>query len=310
MNEIQQIIEDIKALKIQGATNVAKACLEGIKIFANSYQGKNPEEFINEIKVIAWKLANARPTEPLARNLVRDVLSKIPENQSLDYIRDTIIEDAIMTVYQILERAKAEIVRNGTDLLIESDALLTHCHSSTAEQILENVFRRAPKLKVYATETRPLFQGHITVQHLLEKGIETVMIVDSAAPMFILSEKQPDVDAVIIGCDEIMEDGGVINKIGSLQIALACDYGEKPLYVATTLLKLDLSVKKSVPQIEFRSGKEVWQDAPEDLTVINPAFELIPQSLITGLITEGGIIIPQEVEKTAEEIYPWLRIGK
>lgn len=308
MSQVQQIIEDIKDLKVQGATNVAKVCLDGIRVFSDSYEGSGTDEFINEVKVIAWKLASARPTEPLARNLVRFVLSHLSSNQSIQQIQEVVLEDAIMTAYQMLEEAKKQIVQNGVELITDVDALLTHCHSSTVENIIIGINKKIPDLKVYATETRPRMQGRITAKNLLSAGIEVTMVVDSASSMFITSKEEPDVDAVIIGCDEVTQQGGAINKIGSLDIALACQYDGDPLYVATTLLKLDTFVKSETPRIEYRSAKEIWEHAPEGLRIINPAFELVPPSLITGFITEAGVIVPTEIEKVAKEIYKWMKV--
>lgn len=307
MNQVEQIIENIKNLEVQGATNVAKACLEGMKVFANTYEGNSVEEFINELKVVSWKLASARPTEPLARNLARYVLGNV-SHTSVDDIRDVQLDDLILSAYQMLESAKKNIVTNGVNLLKNDvDAILTHCHSSTATGIIKGVHDFVPKLKVYSTETRPLFQGRITSKELLAAGVDTTMIVDSASSMFIISDKQPDVDSVIIGCDEITIAGDAINKIGSLDIALACKYKGTPLYVATTLLKLDLSDEDFRPTIETRSAKEVWDDAPEGLTIINPAFEKVPCSLIAGFITEFGLVLPTNVKSTTEEKYPWVK---
>ena len=307
MSQMQQVIEDIKTLKVQGATNVAKACLDGIHVFSDSYEGSNTDEFINEIKVIAWKLASARPTEPLARNLVRFVLSYLSPDQSIQQIQEVVLEDAIMTAHQMLAEAKKQIVQNGVDLITDVDALLTHCHSSTAENIIIGVNKRIPNLKVYATETRPRMQGRITAANLLNAGVDVTVVVDSASSMFITSKEDPDVDAVIIGCDEITPEGGAINKIGSLNVALACQYDGDPLYVATTLLKLDTFIKSETPRIEYRSAKEIWEQAPAGLRIINPAFELVPPPLITGFITEAGVIVPTEVEKVAKETYEWMR---
>jgi len=306
MGKIDQLIEDIKTLKVQGATNVARASLDGMKIFVNEYEGTNLDEFLNELKTVSWKFASARPTEPLARNLVRFVLSKIEGEKEIDYIRNTALEDAIMEGYQLLDNARSKIIENGVELLSDVDALYTHCHSSTVEDIIKKLHDNIPALKVFASETRPLYQGRITVKNLLSAGIDTTMVVDSASSMFILSDRHPDVDAVVLGCDEIVSDGSFVNKIGTLDIALACQYGGKPLYVATTVLKLDPTTESQHSVIEYRSAQEIWEAAPEGLTIINPAFDIVPASLVTGYITEIGVLLPQELNRESMEYYKWL----
>lgn len=306
MNKIEEIISDIKDLKIQGATNIAKACLEGMQVFSDMYEGTDSEEFLNELKTVSWKMANARINEPLARNLVRYVLFNLKRDSSLAQIRDYDLGDVIMSAYQLLDDAKNKIVNNGVQLLEGIDGILTHCHSSTAENIIIELDRHS-RLKVYSTETRPLFQGRITATHLVEAGVDTTMVVDSASSAFILSKKQPDIDAVIIGCDEIGEDGGIVNKVGTLDIALACQFSGKPLYVATTLLKYDSSGDITSPEIELRDAKEIWEDAPSGLNMINPAFDYVPGQLVTGFITEAGTLLPAEIDNMIREIYSWVQ---
>jgi methylthioribose-1-phosphate isomerase len=133
--------------------------------------------------------------------------------------------------------------------------------------------------------------------------MKITMVVDSSAP-FILDRNDPfglDIDAVIIGCDAIKLNGDIINKVGSYSIARAAYDNKIPVYIAGNLLKTDIH---DTIQIETRSGTEVWPDRPEGIDIINFAFDQVPAKFLTGIITEFGIIKPNEVEDVVKKEYP------
>ncbi len=156
------------------------------------------------------------------------------------------------------------------------------------------------------TESRPRMQGRITAKNLVDAGIKTTMIVDSAAESFIINRGNVPIDVVFMGCDQIVKGGHVINKIGSWGIGIAAHYADKPLYVVTPLLKIDEKSYANGVEIEVREDSEIWPDAPRELEIYNPAFEIVDNVLITGFITEFGITKPSEIDALAKEKYPWL----
>jgi len=132
------------------------------------------------------------------------------------------------------------------------------------------------------------------------------MITDSAADSFIINRGNVSVDAIFIGCDQIVKGGHAINKIGSWSIAMSAHYADKPLYVITPLLKIDESSYIGNIEIEVREDSEIWPDAPKALEIYNPAFEIVDNVLITGFVTEFGIVKPKEVDTVVKEKYPWI----
>ena len=112
-------------------------------------------------------------------------------------------------------------------------------------------------------------------------------------------------DCVIIGCDAIKLDGGVINKVGSYSIGLSALFANVPVYIAGNLLKIDT---KNRIQIEQRHAHEIWEDAPDGMDFLNFAFDKIPPKFITGIITEFGIIRPRDIRSTVEKNYPWMKL--
>ncbi|KKP65508.1 MAG: Methylthioribose-1-phosphate isomerase, partial [candidate division WS6 bacterium GW2011_GWE1_34_7] len=129
---------------------------------------------------------------------------------------------------------------------------------------------------------------------------------DSAAESFIIGRGSVPIDAVFIGCDQITLDGYCINKIGSWGIGMAAYYTSKPLYVVSPLLKVDPKMKVQDISIEIREDDELWGDAPKELKMFNPAFEIVDAKLITGFMTEFGIIKPSEIHDIIKAKYTWL----
>lgn len=308
---VEQIERDIRSVAIQGATNVAIATFQGIKLFLKLYNGvADREEFIKQVKMVGEGLANARPNEPLAKNGVKYVFYHLtiryPNVSKVDEIInaiDTLADEFL----EIIKVAKDKIVVNSASVMTEVDEILTHCHSSTAERVIAGQNeRRDGKLKVVCTETRPLFQGRITAKNLLDAGVDTTMIADSAVESFIIGRGSFGIDVILVGADEITMDGHAVNKIGSWGVALASYYASKPIYVVSSILKTDVSTMEDMPKIEMRAAKEIWPDAPADLKLVNPSFDLIDNKLITGFITEVGVIKPEEISATIKGRYEWL----
>ncbi len=314
--KVQQIIRDIESIKIQGATNVAESCFEGIKIYIEEYDEQDGGDtsidvFMADVEKMGVLLANARPNEPLARNGIKYLLNmfkiKHPNVEDREEARRFLIE--IMNEFlALLEDAKRKIIEKGVEKFGGYKGILTHCHSSTVENLCKGIddANGPAGFSAVATETRPRFQGRITAKNLLKANVDVKMIVDSAITSFLVGEWEVPIDAVWIGCDEIMVTGETVNKVGSYAVALAAYHASKPIYVVGSILKLNPATVYDRPEIELRDSKEVWAEAPEGLKIINPAFEIVPAELITGFVTEAGILKPDEVERKAGELYEWI----
>jgi len=156
--------------------------------------------------------------------------------------------------------------------------------------------------KVICTETRPAFQGRITAKEMVELGVETTFIVDSAARSFM-----GNVSLVLVGADAITSEGNVVNKIGTSTIAVLANEARKPFYVVSELLKFDPeTLYGGLEKIEQRNPKEVWDQAPEKLIVRNPAFDVTPRKYIHGFICEEGVVVPQSIVEVMHRSYPWV----
>ena len=201
-----------------------------------------------------------------------------------------------------LEASREQIAEIGAKRIRDGSVVFTHCHSSTVTRLLAKAKADGKNFKVICTETRPAFQGRITAKELVDLGIETTFIVDSAARTFM-----GNVDVVIVGADAITSEGNVVNKIGSSGIAVLAHEARVPFYVVSELLKFDPeTLSGECEKIEQRNPAEVWSEAPQKLIVRNPAFDVTPNRYIHGLICEEGIIAPQSIVEVMRRKYPWV----
>lgn len=310
--EVEQIQKDIVDLKVQGATNVAISTFEGMKLFLKSKWGNDSiKDLVKSCMEVGEYLANARGNEPLARNGILFINGK-SKHLFMERINVREAQKRMLSLVDeyldLISISKKSIVQKNVDKLVSFENVLTHCHSSTAVSLLKGIARKKKKdaFGVVCTETRPRFQGRITAKSLVDARIETILIADGAAESFAIGRGCTPIDAVFMGCDQFTRDGYMVNKIGSWGIAMATHYASKPMYVVTSLLKMDPTISASEIEIEVREDKELWGDAPKGLDMFNPAFEIVDKSLITGYVTEEGILKPKELESVARAKYSWL----
>ena len=293
MDIIEKTAKDIKDLKIQGATNIA---LTSLKVLKKDWREKKYQE-IKILKGKIEKLKLARSTEPLLFNSLDCLHSQVEELSGLNKLSQ-IIDNSIRRLEKVQER----IVNNGVKLIKNGMTIFTHCHSSTVTGILRKAKKKGKKFQVFLSETRPLYQGRITAKELVKQGIETTMVVDSAASYIISKEDETPINLVLLGCDAIFPKKGVFNKIGSYGLALSAYEANIPVFVAGSLLKT--SIKPLV--IEERKEEEIWEKKPRNLKILNLAFDFIPQRFITGVITEFGLVKPKEIAQLVSQNYPFI----
>lgn len=305
MNKLEKTIKDIKEVKIQGASRIARESLRVWGEILKEYNAKSSADFVKKSEAVAKKLGNARPNEPMTINLLQilntEIGNEVKKGKGLGEIKKELKKE-IKKMSELLHKNGMAIAQHGEDLIKNNDNIFTHCHSRTVENILVKAKRENKKFSVYHDETRPLMQGRITAKKLLKEKIKTTMVVDSAAPFVVsrISGDDIDIDKVIIGADVILPDGTAFNKIGSFGISLAAHTSKIPIYIATSILKF--TYEKSI-QIEIREEKEIWKNKPKKLKIINYSFGKIPASFITGYITEFGVLKPSEIKNIFDQNY-------
>ena len=296
MNFVDQIESEIKSLKIQGATNVALTVLQAL----TQALDESPDINSELLKQIGTRLAYVRPTEPLAQNAVRYIFGDLKSDKET-------IRGRVALYKSLIEDSKKEIAKVGSKLIHDGAAYVTHCHASTVTNALLTAKNEGKVIHVISTETRPLMQGRRTAQELLDGGLQDVtMIVDSAAAT-TLANKQKPVEAVLVGAD-LLSPTGFVNKIGTLGIIIIAQSYGIPVYCFSTLLKFDPR-PDVYDHIELRDPKEIWAEAPQNLTIYSPAFDYTPYTEHITFITEEGPIKGDSVKESALRRYPFIAKG-
>jgi ribose 1,5-bisphosphate isomerase len=252
-----RICRNIKSLKIQGATNVAKAALKAYYLY--------PNEITKRI------LSNLRPTEPLLFHVL-DSAGKMPKEKILSHFKE----------------AQDKINENIFKLIKDKKIIFTHCHSTNVVRSLVYSKNKGLNFQVFNTETRPLYQGRKTAKELSKAGIKVTSFVDSAFEIAIAKQGKKDkeyVNLILLGADALLNKS-VINKVGSGVIARIAFDNKIPLYIVADSWKY---YPKQI-KLEERDFKEVWDPKKNKIHVKNPAFESIDPRFITGIVTELGIM--------------------
>ena len=266
----------IKNLEIQGANDVA---------IYGAYSLLGSRNLKADIRL----LTEARPTEPFLRNALRYISkTKGPLEDKVEYIR------------KYFSEAKEKIAEYGVRKIKHRNHVFTHCHSSTVTNLL--IKAKSRRITVHNTETRPFFQGRITAKELAKEGIKVEHYIDSAARLALKKS-----DIALFGCDAITSDGFIINKIGSEMFAEVASSIGVPIFICTLSWKYDARTMFGFDEkIEQRFKSEVWKRPPKNVKVHNAVFERIHPRLITGIISEFGILTVNGFLEEVRQEYPWM----
>jgi len=307
MDQLLKDAERIKSLEIQGASNVATSAIDFLSNYAKRLKCENIEKCFENLYNARDILINTRPTEPAMKNGLKFIMNKLEQEKETciaEYISD-IIEKYKNQYYDMLQKSKKKIAEIGArrfPAASKNFIVMTHCHSSLVTAILLEAKKQGKDFKVINTETQPRLQGRKTAKKLLKAGVEVIHVVDSAMRWAV---RHYQVDLIIIGADSITSEGTIINKIGSRLLALVAHEEHVPFYVASPLLKYNPETNLGILEtIEMRDPEEIWENPPEGIEILNPAFETVSRRYIDGLITEAGIFASSHVSNYFAKLYP------
>lgn len=293
--------EAIVKLQVRGAPAIGLAAAYGLYLGVREIEEENIEAFHEKTRVLADDLISARPTAVNLAWAVEKLIEKSKKAITVTEAKFIIMEEAIK-LHLADEAICKEIGENALTLLHDGAAVLTHCNAGsiatsrygTALAPLHLAKEKGWDISAYATETRPVFQGaRLTSWELKQSGIPVTLLTDNMVGYLLQNKK---IDAIIVGADRITANGDTANKIGTLQLAILANYYQIPFYVAAPLSTIDLTIENGKEiVIEQRDATEVTrignvQIAPEGIDVLNPAFDVTPNELITAIITEKGIV--------------------
>jgi methylthioribose-1-phosphate isomerase len=290
----------IKNLVVRGAPAIGITAALGLALAATHSKAKSISELMADLSTAFTVLQSTRPT---AVNLVwalKRVMEKTDGKKSVEEIKKTVLDEALKMAEEDIETNK-QIGRNGVKLFEDGDVIMTHCNAGslataaygTALGVIRAAKENGKHVSVVATETRPVMQGsRLTAFELQHDGIDVSLIPDTAVGYMI---SRGIIKRVIVGADRILHTGHVFNKIGTYQVALIANMHKVPFYVAAPFSTFDFKSNPEDVIIEERSMDEVTKIgkkriAPKGVRVFNPAFDMTPPELITGIITEKGIL--------------------
>ena len=295
----------IKDMIVRGAPAIGIAGAHGVALAA--IELKNKDNFLTELEKAGEYLKSSRPT---AVNLAWAVDKQLELAKKTtgtpEEITKVLIQNAIKMENEDIEINK-KMGDYGAEVVPKGATILTHCNAGalatvgygTALGVIRSAYAKDPTIKVFADETRPRQQGaRLTTWELTQDGIPTTMITDGMCSYFM---SKGMINMVVVGADRIASNGDTANKIGTYTVAIAAKYHNVPFYIAAPLSTIDISIKsgKEIP-IEERSHEEVThingkRVCAEGVNIINPGFDVTPHELITGIITEKGILRPDYI---------------
>ncbi len=298
------VVDAIRRLAVRGAPAIGGCGALGMVVGLDEERPQSVDEARAALGTLAERIGAARPTAvnlSWAVERVRDAAYGEPTPRA---IRDRALVEAQRIVDEDREACRLIGEHGRAELGRAASAILTHCNAGRLATLgwgtaLGVVYAKAAAgdpVRVFACEARPLLQGaRLTAWELTQAGIDVTLIADSAAAGLLHSGR---VHAVVLGADRIAANGDTANKVGTFSLALAARHAGVPFYVAAPISTFDLATPSGEGiAIEERSGDEVrtWQghsSAPEGVAAWNPAFDVTPHDLITGFITEIGVIHP------------------
>ncbi|HHW48791.1 MAG TPA: S-methyl-5-thioribose-1-phosphate isomerase [Clostridiaceae bacterium] len=305
MNNVEDCFNAIRALKVRGAPAIGVAAAYALVLSSKVARKTSFQEFYEDFRKDKEYLAKSRPTAVNLFWALDRIDAKVIENKdrSISEICKLIEREADLIKQEDIMMCR-KIGEHGLTLLKDGMGILTHCNAGvlatskygTAVAPIYLAKERGMNIKVFADETRPLLQGaRLTAYELYHSGVDVTLICDNMAATVM---KNKWVQAVFVGCDRVAANGDTANKIGTYNLAVLAKYHNIPFYVLGPTSTIDMNIPDgSAIPIEERDKKEIifgfgCQTAPEDVNVYNPAFDVTPNELITGIVTEKGIIKP------------------
>jgi methylthioribose-1-phosphate isomerase len=294
------VAEAIRRMVVRGAPAIGVAAAMGVALAAVNSKAKSKKEFMTDLLASAKLLRSTRPT---AVNLfwgVDRVMSKAEAAPSIAEAKEAVDSEVKLMEDEDVEVNK-RLGRVGRDLIEDGDTVLTQCNAGalatvgygTALGVVRAAKEQGKLVKVLVPETRPALQGaRLTAYELAADGIDCRVIPDTAVGYMMSRGK---VDIAIVGADRITRDGFVFNKIGTYQEAVLSHRHHVPFYSAAPHSTLDFKNLHEDVTIEERSADEVVKIrgrriVPKGVPVSNPAFDFTPPELVSGVITDRGLV--------------------
>ena len=303
------VAEGIRTMVVRGAPAIGCAAAYGVALAARSAR-PDPDHFTADMEAAFADLAASRPTAVnlfWALRRMRGVWEQLA-GQTPTHIADRLLAEAHAVLAEDV-RINRAIGAHGAALLPDGARVLTHCNAGalataghgTALGVFRSAVEAGKRISVFADETRPFLQGaRLTAWEMVHEAIPVTLITDNMSGHLM---SRGEIDAVVVGTDRVAANGDVANKIGTYMVAVLAHRHEIPFYVACPLSTIDRSIARGCDiTIEERAAEEVigFRDhrwAATGVQVRNPAFDVTPAELVSGLITERAVVFAPNMQK-------------
>ncbi|MEE0511684.1 MAG: S-methyl-5-thioribose-1-phosphate isomerase [Peptococcaceae bacterium] len=305
LSSAEDVYHSIKFLEVRGAPLIGITAAYGLAMVAQQLKFKDMTSFIKGILETKEYYESARPTAVNLENALNKMVEGLESCPSIIEAKKVLLDRAV----QFHENDRwigQQIGHYGNLLLGDKAQVMTYCNAGslatgnrygTALAPIYTAQECGKQISVYACETRPILQGaRLTSFELTYNHIPTTLITDNMMGWLMSSRH---IDAIFVGCDRVATNGDFANKIGTYTLAVLAEKHHVPFYVCTPSTTIDFSAKSAEDiEIEFRDPEEVrsmWYCQPmasQEATILNPAFDRTPAALVTGYITEKGILLP------------------
>ena len=309
--DYRAVAQAIRELKVRGAPAIGVTAAMGVALGAQSVNVAEYPAFVKQVEAICDHLAASRPTAVNLFWAIARMKHRLASlgNKPLEEIKRELIRESQTILDEDIALCKA-MGRHGASVIHSGQTILTHCNAGalatagygTALGVIRAAWEEGKQIRVIADETRPVLQGaRLTAWELMQDQIPVTLITDNMAGSLM---RQGKIQVCVVGADRIAANGDVANKIGTYSVAVLARAHGIPFYVAAPYSTIDLATKTGADiPIEERNPLEVTSIhgshpvAPAGVAVYNPAFDVTPADLITGIITERGIFKPGEIAR-------------
>lgn len=301
---LDTVINDIKYGKIYSSTQTVYTALDAVIELVS--RCKSLGEIKERYPTFVRELISARPTSAMLANALREVtitLVRELKERGLDAAKEAVVKK-VETLKEKFERNNKMTVQIASRRLRSGDSILTVSYSRLVLETIKLAVKENKELRVYVTESRPIGEGTVLAAEIGNLGLETILVVDSAA-RFVMK----DIDKVLIGAEAVAANGALVNKVGTSLVALAAHEARVRVFTLAPTHKISpetflgelVELAEASPDTLARPPEEV----ADKVKVWAPLFDVTPPEYIDAIITERGLVAPQAIPFIVTETYGW-----
>ncbi len=291
---IAALIREVSEDNTSGAVELTKKATQALLLLSDETRAQDLSPFLSEFMTAGRELIQAQPSMAPLFNLVNSVLSSFDTAENVGEAK-RIVKAAASTFAEDLDVSGDKIAVQALPLVSDGATIMTHSRSSTVLRALFLAKERGRNFAILCTESRPIYEGRESARQLAQQGIDVTLVTDAAVAHFA-----SQVDLVMVGGDSLSGQG-LVNKMGTHALALAAKADGIPFYALCGTQKFLPSDYPHL-EIELKDPREVWEDSPGGVTVLNYYFDVTPLDFVSGVVTEKGLLQRAEVLKMLSQL--------